>query len=155
MKKGTDGIPELLLKYQMKPHEENGSFSECNYMFEGDGRAPSGSAYFFVPPGEKTLFHRIDCDEYWCFHAGTELDIWKVDTEGKLTREKFGLGPDAEPLIFFPKGVAFGSRNMDADGEGTFFSCVTVPRFSYSGFRILEQEEIVQICPETESFFKE
>ena len=146
-------MQDLLEKYEMKPHEENGSYSERHYPFDGDGRAASGSSYFYTAPGESTLFHRIDCDEYWCFNAGSPLDIWVIDSQGKLEMKKFGIEPDSEPMLYFPKGVIFGSRNREPDGEGTFFTCITVPRFSYKGFQLVDKEDVLKICPEAESFW--
>lgn len=147
-------IQKLTEKYNMKPHEENGSYSECNYQFSEEGRAPSGSAYFYTPPGETTLFHRIDCDEYWSYNAGSSLEVWIVFPDGTLEIKKLGTDEDAEPLLFFPKGVVFGSRSLDKNGEGTFFSCVTVPRFSYDGFELVEKGEVTELCPDAERFWE-
>lgn len=146
-------IKDLVEKYDMKPHEENGRYHECHYLYDGEGRAPSGSSYFYLPPGEMTLFHRIDCDEYWCYNSGESLEVWSIDISGNLKIKKLGVDRDAEPVLFFPKGTVFGSRSINADGEGTFFTCITVPRFSYDGFEIVEKEDVLKICPEAEGFF--
>ncbi len=144
---------DLLEKYNMKPHEENGSYAECHFRYDKEGRAPSGSSYFYVPAGEKTLFHRIDCDEYWCFNAGDALEVWIVNVNGTLEIKRLGLDKDCEQLLYFPRGVIFASRSLNKDGDGTFFTCITVPRFSYDGFELLEREEVTRICPETEEFY--
>lgn len=146
-------VNELREKYNMQPHEENGSYSECHYSYDGAGRAPSGSSYFYTAPGEKTLFHRIDCDEYWSFNAGSIVEVWLIDEKGKLEIRKLGLGEDADPLVFIPKGTVFGSRNTDAGGEGTFFTCITVPRFDYKGFELVDREDVKKLCPESEAFW--
>ena len=146
-------INDLIQKYDMKPHEENGCYMECHYPFAGDGRAESGSSYFFTPPGETTLFHQIDCDEYWCYNAGSSLEVWVVNRNGQLEIKKLGVESTAEPMLFFPKGVIFGSKNTEIDGEGTFFTCITVPRFSYSGFRLVNKDEVIRICPEAQAFW--
>lgn len=146
-------INDLLRKYDMKPHEENGSFAECHFRYEKEGRAPSGSSYFYVPAGAETLFHRIDCDEYWCFNAGDVLEVWIVDLNGKLEIKRLGISKECEQVLYFPKGVIFGSKSLNKAGEGTFFTCITVPRFSYEGFELMEREEVIRICPETEKFY--
>lgn len=151
---GRFDMDGLLRKYDMRPHEENGSYSECHYPYTGEGRAPSGSSYFYTSPGERTLFHTIDCDEYWCYNAGSPVEVWVIDG-GRLEIKKLGITEDAEPVIYFPKGVIFGSRNTDPDGEGTFFTCVTVPRFSYEGFRLVDRDELTEICPQTSSFWED
>lgn len=147
------GVQDLLKKYNMSPHEENGSYCECHYPFAGEGRAESGSSYFYAPPGETTLFHKIDCDEYWCHNAGSPLEVWIISADGKLEIRKFGTDPDADPMLYFPEGVIFGSRNREPEGEGTFFTCITVPRFSYDGFMLVGREEVLKICPEAGAFW--
>lgn len=148
-------ISFLLKKYNMAPHAENGQFAECNYPFIGEGRAPSGGCYFFSGPGENTAFHQIDCDEYWCFNGGSPLEIWTVFPDGKLEISEFGLGKNAEPMVYFPKGVIFASRNRRPEGSGTFFTCITIPRFDYRGFRLVEKEEVTALCPEAAGFWLE
>lgn len=144
---------ELKERYRMQGHEENGLYLEKHYPFQGDGRASSGSSLFYVEKGERTLFHRIDCDEYWCYHAGGTLEIWSVSPEGILTKSLFGVEKGAEPFIYFPKGVSFASKSMPDAEDGTFFSCITVPRFSYSGFTLVSREEICSLCRDTKAFF--
>lgn len=139
----------------MAPHAENGQFAECNYPYSGEGRAPSGGCYFYSGPGENTAFHQIDCDEYWCFNGGSPLEIWTISPSGKLEISLFGLSENAEPMIFFPKGVIFGSRNRDIKGSGTFFTCITVPRFDYRGFRLVDKEEVTALCPDAAKFWVE
>lgn len=150
---GCKRIQELIRKYGMQPHEENGCYAEQHFPYAGDGRAPSGSSYFYVPAGESTQFHRIDCDEYWCYHGGDCLEVWIIDPTGHLEVKKLGLGEDAEPMLYFPQGSIFGSRNLSMAGEGTFFTCITVPRFSYEGFELVDQEEVIRLCPETKAFW--
>ena len=147
-------MQDLLDKYNMKPHEENGSYLECHYQYDGEERAPSGSSYFYTAPGEVTLFHTIDCDEYWCYNAGSTLEIWVIDDKGELDIKKFGIDADAEPVIYFPKGVIFASKNLHTDEDGTFFTCITVPRFDYNGFRLVEKEEVLSICPKAQEFWQ-
>ena len=79
--------------YNLRPHEEGGSFSEVyTSPEEKNGRSLAGSIYFLLDRGEVSQFHQIDCDE----------------------------------------GYAF-------------VSCVTVPKFSYEGFRLVSDDEIQQI----------
>lgn len=75
---------ELVKKYEMQKHEENGMFIECNDDINEDKRHPSGFIYYYVSPGEKTEFHKIDCDEYWSYNAGSTIELWVINLEGKL-----------------------------------------------------------------------
>ena len=144
---------ELIKKYSMSAHAENGLFAERHYPHTGEGRAASGLIYYYVSPDELTGFHRIDCDEYWCYVCGSPLDVWMIDEAGSLTVKKLGINEDCEPVIYARSGVSFASRHSSRYEEGTFISCITVPRFSYEGFHLMDKAEAVKLCPAVESFF--
>ena len=142
---------ELMRRYSMSPHVENGFFIERHYKSDPAVRAASGSIYYYVAPGEKTEFHRIDCDEYWCFAAGAPLSIWTIDEAGGVCVSRFGTDEGCEPVVYFRKGLIFASKSLS--DEGTFLSCITVPRFSPDGFEMFTEEEITTAYPETKSFY--
>lgn len=141
-------------RFSMEEHPENGSFVEKHYIYEGPGRAESGSIYYYVAAGEKTEFHRIDCDEYWCYNAGATLDIWKVDLDGKISITKLGIEEGAVPFVYLGKGEIFASRHEIKPEEGTFVTCITVPRFSYDGFEMFTKEQMTDKYPETKKFYE-
>lgn len=143
---------DLRKQFDMQGHEENGMYMECHYVYNGTGRAASGSSLFYTAAGEKTKFHRIDCDEYWCYNAGSDIEVWLIDQKGKLTIQMLGMGKDAMPVVFIPKGTIFASKHQDLVDDGTFFTCITIPRFDYRGFELLEDEDVFAICPEAKEF---
>lgn len=144
---------ELMKKYGMKPHEENGSYVEKHYFHEHSDRPASGSIYYYIAPGEVTKFHRIDCDEYWCHNAGSDVEIWAFTPDGVLKKHILGTSDKAEPFVYFKKGEIFASRlGKDAD-DGAFITCITVPRFSYGGFEVIEREEMTALYPESYGFW--
>ena len=143
---------ELARRYQMERHVENGMFVERHYENPTENRAASGLIYYYVAPGEVTAFHRIDCDEYWCYIAGEKLEIWTVDETGTVSQYHLGTENDCEPVIFLRKGLIFGSRSRGTE-DGTFLSCITVPRFSARGFELFEKEEMIKAFPRVKSFY--
>lgn len=143
----------LLQRYSMSDHPENGAFLERHYPHDGAERASSGSIYYYVAPGERTAFHRIDCDEYWCYVRGAALEVWAIAPDGALTVHRLGVDADCEPLLYLKKGVIFASRHADAANEGTFLSCITVPRFTYAGFEMFTPEKVQKFCPGAKAFF--
>lgn len=145
---------ELLHRFGLQGHVENGAFAECNYPHEGPGRADSGAIYYYVSANEYTKFHVIDCDEYWCYIAGSPLEIWQISPEGAITTVRLGIEEGCEPLVYLKKGVTFASRRFRQEQEGTFLSCITVPRFTYDGFTLVEDEDAVKHWPETKAFFE-
>lgn len=143
---------ELIERYNMEKHLENGIFIEKHYESDKPGRADSGSIFYYVNPGEITEFHRIDCDEYWVYNAGSPLEVWSIK-DGKLKKMVCGVCEGAEPFLFLQRGEIFASRlSKDAD-DGAFITCITVPRFTYDGFEMFTKEQIIEMYPETEEFF--
>lgn len=144
---------DAAMSYSMRPHEENGSFVERHYAARGDGRPASGSIYYYLAKDEVSNFHVIDCDEYWVWSAGSPLETWTIAEDGSLERKILGLGPGMEPMVFFPSGSFFAARHRGDADDGTFVTCITVPRFHYEGWRLVPQDEVVARCAEAADFF--
>lgn len=146
---------ELFQKFEMSAHPENGAFAERHYTHEGVGRASSGSICYYVATGEKTEFHRIDCDEYWCYTAGSTLEVWQVDADGELKITLLGTEGKAEPFVYIKRGTVFASKHPRGAANGTFLVCITVPRFSYDGFELIPKERMMEKYPAAVPFFEE
>lgn len=146
---------ELAKRFNMEVHVEGGSFLELDEADERfPGRAPSGVIYYHLGADEFSDFHVLDSDEYWLWHAGTPLEIWMVDEQGTLEIRRLGVEEGCEPCILIRRGIIFGARHVKDDcGEGTFVSCVTVPRFFYEHYRILPKDEVTAKYPATKDFF--
>ena len=134
--------------YGLEKHPEGGWFSESyTAPFEHEERSLAGSIYFLLDRDDISHFHQIDCDEVWYYHEGCGLKIYSI-YEGKL--DVFLLGPEDEKgeraMVVIPKGAVFAAENIDKDGY-TFISCITTPKFSYDGFRLVNREEIKDIYP--------
>lgn len=121
---------------------------------QGEGRAASGAIYYALMPGEAADFHVIDCDEYWCHHAGDVLQLWMIDTQGRLSVRLLGADGEGEPLIWIPAGTAFAARHLPGNDQGTLVSCITVPKFDYSGWRLLSKKEVCELCPAASAFWE-
>lgn len=145
---------KLIEKLNMMPQEEGGMVMPTNCETEGAERAPSVHAYYYFKPHTPTLFHTIDCDEYWIYNAGSDLEVWSISKDGQLKVQKLGASEEAELCLFFEKGVAMASRPAGMNDEGTLVSLVTVPSYSQDGLCLLSEEEVIRMCPEAEKFFR-
>ena len=145
---------ELMQKYSMEDHVENGAFVERHYEHTGPGRAASGSIYYYVSADESTEFHRIDCDEYWCYAEGSPLEIWQVDESGRISVSLLGVEDGCEPVVYLRSGVIFASRHPKGCADGTFLSCITVPRFTYEGFTMFTKETMLKDYPQIAEFYE-
>ncbi|MCR5748094.1 MAG: cupin domain-containing protein [Lachnospiraceae bacterium] len=142
-------VEQLSQVYKLEKHVEGGSFSEVyTAPFEKDGRALAGSIFFLLDKEELSHFHEIDCDEIWYFHEGCGLKITVLNDEGM---QQYLLGCDTDKgersMVLIPKGSSFAAENLQKDGY-TFVSCVTTPKFEYSGFRMIGKEELKNRFPE-------
>ena len=144
---------ELSTKYEMTRHAESGLFFERHYVSDEPGRAASGSICYYVAPGERTGFHRIDCDEYWCHNAGCDLEVWSFSPDGTLRKLLLGVSEAAEPFLFFKKGEVFASRLSAQSPDGAFLTCITVPRFSYEGAELIEKDAMLARFPASADFW--
>ena len=135
--------------YMLEKHPEGGWFSEV-YTSNDDanGRSIAGSIYFLLDKEELSHFHRIDCDELWYFHEGCGLKITLVSKNGL---EELFLGNDTEhgqrAMVLIPKGSVFAAENLDT-GSYTFISCATAPKFTYDGFELLKEDDVLSIYPD-------
>ena len=146
---------ELIKKYNFMPHPEDGLFKIEHYNYEYEGRAPSGSIYYYVFPDIDTRFHVIDCDEYWVYILGSTMELWVIDKNGKLSVKLLGVEEDANPMYFIPKGSIFAARHKKNVDDGTFMSAITVPRYNEeNSLKLLTKEEVINICKEVESFWE-
>ena len=141
----------LLLKqtYQMERHVESGFFSEAyTAPFAHAQRPFAGRIYYLLDAGEISRFHQIDCDEIWYYHEGCGMRITAI-AEGE--KREYLLGGNVQEglraSVVIPKGSVFAAENLEADGF-TFVSCITVPKFSESGYQLISKAEIKERYPQ-------
>ena len=144
------GRAEILKEtYHLDRHVEGGFFSEAyTSSFRKDGRSLAGSIYYLLDAGEVSRLHRIDCDEIWYFHEGCGMKITVL--EGKEKRE-FLLGGDVSrggrASVVISGGSVFAAENLKNDGF-TFVSCLTVPKFSEAGYRLIDKAGLKKEYPD-------
>lgn len=144
---------DLVKQYRMLPHEENGFYLERHYEPQEEGRPASGSIYYYLGPEEISQFHVLDCDEYWTYVAGTPLEIWQITPDGHLSKALLGAGLGLEPLVHIPAGNLFAAKHLPQAEDGTFVCCLTVPRFQYTGWRLITEEQMRAQWPSAAAFF--
>lgn len=144
---------QLANRFNMQPHEEGGTYQELEPR-DTDARSASGSIYYFLPQGQFADFHQIDCDEFWVYSAGDTLELWIIDADGALSIERFGTSEGAQPLIKVTAGCIFAARHAGEIDDGTFLSCITVPKFTYQGWRLYSQDEMLHSYPDVAAFWE-
>ena len=142
---------ELIKRLKLKPHFENGLYVEQNFPREKLKRQKSGAIYYYVRASEKSRFHKIDSDEYWLYHYGSDLEIWIIYPNHKVVVKKCGLGKDANPIVYVPKGAIFASKHVGAR-RGTLVTCLTVPAFDKASFKIYQTKDLKKRYPALKKF---
>ena len=146
---------DYIERFQMVPHVEGGFFRELDpHNPNSELRPAHGVIYYMLDAHDKSDFHVLDSDEYWLYHAGPDIEIWWIDDLKQLHRSRLGMGDHAQPCVLMPAGCIFGARHAEGNTQPILVSCVTVPQFRYEHYRILEKEEVLQICPAAEEFYK-
>ena len=112
-------------------------------------RVCAKAIYFLVPDGQVSKFHRLTCEEIWCYHFGAPLTLYIIEKAGKLRH--LILGPDPERGEHFqvtvPHDVWFGAKVNKKD-EYTLVSCITAPGFDFEDFELAGCESLIQEYPQ-------
>lgn len=94
-------------------------------------------------------FHRLKCEEIWCYHVGDALTLYIIKQDGVLQRIK--LGPnfdDGEHLqVVIPHDVWFGAK-VNKKNAYTLISCMTAPGFDFEDFELAEQQALLKEYPQ-------
>ena len=144
---------------QLKPHPEGGFYKETYRSgevisaaglpsrFSGE-RSFSTAIYFLLRSQDKSLFHRIQSDELWHYHAGSPLSIYVLNREGFTVHK---LGPDLKNgqslQIVIPAGSWFGAVVNEADSY-TLSGCTVSPGFDFQDFELAERQVLLRSFPE-------
>ena len=148
----VDKLPE---KYRMIPHEENGLFCYMRYAHTSEKRASSGSILYYLGAEEHSMFHSIDCDEFWAYNEGETLEIWIIYPDEGFSVVRLGTGDGDTPLAFIPKGSIFACRHAKGSAEGTLISAITVPGYVEAHSNtIYKREDMTSRFPFLEDFWK-
>ncbi|SEF82118.1 Cupin superfamily [Thermomonospora echinospora] len=137
--------PEIAEELDLLPHPEGGWFRETwrtPVAFQPPGypgeRASATGIYFFLPPGEESMWHQVRSDELWAYHLGDPLVLELGGTGERPGRpEPVVLGPQVargqRPQVLVPAATWQAARPDGA--EGTLVSCVVSPGFDFADFR--------------------
>ena len=145
---------DTIKRLGLVPQEEGGLVGENHYFSKAPGRAESGSAYYYIYSDTATAFHKLDCDEYWTYHTGADLEMWLLKENGRLDIRLLGISEKAVPCIFVERGTIFGTRHKKGCTEGTLVSNITVPRFDQSGFTVVSSEDVIRLNSDCKNFYE-
>jgi uncharacterized protein len=151
---------DLIDFYDLQPHPEGGYYKETyrsSELIPGDDlperftgdRSFSTAIYFLLDGDHFSAFHRIKSDELWHFYTGIALNIYVIDTHGRL--EIIRLGNKVENGEVFqatvPAGCWFAAEPSDNKGF-SFVGCTVAPGFAFDDFELAAKEELSTTFPQ-------
>jgi predicted cupin superfamily sugar epimerase len=110
--------------------------------FLGD-RSFSTAIYFLLTENNFSSFHRIQSDELWFFHAGSELKVQMITPNGNdrcLT-----IGPDGPFQTVVPAQCWFGA---EVKKDYALVSCTVAPGFDFTDFELADRQTLLTQYPQ-------
>jgi len=154
-------------KLDLNAHPEGGYYKET---YRADGTIPqvtlpggytgdrsyATSIYFLLDSTTFSAFHRIRSDELWHFHAGTALNLYIIDIQGKLTTIKVGNNLDNNEQLqaVIPANSWFAAKVI-ADESFTLVGCTVAPGFDFDDFELANRDELSTMFPEHGTLIKD
>lgn len=140
---------ELVSALRLTPHPEGGYYREVfrsarAVAYGGGQRAAATSIYYLLADGAYSAWHRIDADEVWYFHAGTELRLHVLSDEGELTTHRLGnpmAHPDTVLQAAVPAQCWFAAELADPRSFALLGCCVA-PGFDFAGFQLATRTDM-------------
>lgn len=128
---------EIIERLALAPHREGGWYRETWRAPppSGEGRGAATSILFLLEAGQGSHWHRVDAGELWLFQAGTALDLFTADAEGRAVRTRLGadvLAGEVQQQLVEP-----GQWQSAKAGDGwSLVACVVAPAFEFAGFEL-------------------
>lgn len=154
-------------KLKLEKHPEGGYFKEVYRSAEkldadslparySSDRNMATSIYFLLKGDEFSSFHRIQSDETWHFYAGSTLELFVLENDGKLTR--FLLGQNIEVgehlQLTIPRNHWFGARVVDAKSY-SLLGCTVAPGFHFDDFELADRSKLTEEFPVHKEIIRE
>ncbi|MGX7024383.1 cupin domain-containing protein [Vagococcus hydrophili] len=142
----------------LEPHPEGGFYlrteaSEDTIKVNQNERKLYTSIYFLLTEESPSHFHQLTADEIWYYHDGNPLTVHCIFPDGRYEAVKVGKNTEEGERLHYlvPKGTIFGSTVSD---DYSLVSCVVVPGFEFTDFRLFTQKELLDKYPKHEEIIK-
>lgn len=150
MKTAEEWIEQL----DLTPHPEGGYYREVERSGKSFGQTDENrpqytTIYFLLTAENHSRFHQLTSDEIWFFHDGSPLTVHTISPAGEYTPNKIGF--DSKLQFKVPAGDIFGSS---VENGYALVSCMVVPGFDFSDFKLFTQDELLNKYPEHRDIIK-
>lgn len=143
MKTSEEWIEQLGLL----PHTEGGYYREMErsgrLFGQGDeARSQYTTIYFLLTAENPSRFHQLSSDEIWFFHDGNPLTVHSISSDGEYAANEIGFNEKLQYTV--PADDIFGST---VENGYALVSCMVVPGFDFSDFKLFTQNELLEKYP--------
>lgn len=132
---------------KLQPHPEGGHYTETykSQIYSSNSELNncvtnkhcSSLIYFLLKDNEYSAFHKLNSDEVWIYNSGGSVNIYIIDSSGKLTIEKFGSNiENGDNLqVFIPANSWFAAELINKT-DYSLMSCLVSPGFEWNDFEL-------------------
>jgi hypothetical protein len=143
-------------RLDLSPHPEGGWYRETHrsgdvVSWNGASRAACTSILFLLEHPGISRLHRIDAEELWYWHAGSDLLIREIEVSGEARSHHLGPGGTFQAAI--PAGSWFGAELATA-GTWALVGCAVAPGFEFSGFELADGAALARRFPAHEALIR-
>lgn len=129
----------------LEPHPEGGYYRQ---LFGNDesGKKDISTIYYMLTANDISAFHRLhDVIEIWYYHAGEPLNIYVIDTDGKLIVHN--LSPESEMQVIIQPEQWFAAE-IPSKQEFSLVGCAVAPAFTFENFELADKKELLKQFPQ-------
>jgi hypothetical protein len=132
-------------KLQLESHPEGGYYRQV-FGNDASGKKDVSTIYYMLTDIDMSAFHCLHgMTEIWYYHAGEPLNIYVIDTDGKLTVHN--LSPDGEMQVVIHPEQWFAADIPSKEGF-CLVGCAVAPAFTFENFELGRKEELLQRFPQ-------
>jgi hypothetical protein len=132
-------------KLSLLPHPEGGYYRQ---LFGNDesGKKAISTIYYMLCDEDFSAFHRLhDVVEIWYYHDGEPLNIYVIDTDGKLSVHN--LSPESEMQVVIMPEQWFAAELPGKKGF-SLVGCAVGPAFSFENFELAKKSDLLKQYPQ-------
>ena len=132
-------------KLKLEPHPEGGYYRQV-FGNDATGKKDISTIYYMLTDSDMSAFHRLhEMTEIWYYHAGEPLNIYVIDTDGKLIVHN--LSPDGEMQVVIHPEQWFAADIPSKEGF-CLVGCAVAPAFTFENFELGRKDELLKQFPQ-------
>ncbi|MBT8392846.1 MAG: cupin domain-containing protein [Ignavibacteria bacterium] len=155
---------QYIKKLKLKKHPEGGYYKEIYRSGEiiigehlpkrfKSSRSFSTSIYFLLEGEQISAFHLLQSDELWHFYDGSNVILYVINKNGRLSKKKIGKGDGCNFQITIEKNSWFAAE-LESKKSFALVGCTVSPGFDFEDFVMGKRNALVQRFPKHKSILE-